>query len=144
MKEKVIAIIFLVHLSLFTSLQPVSAEITYMFNKNVTLNNNQVTHYIGSMLSIVKYTVEIKVTEGVPIDLLVMDETNANEYLNAFRSGSNASYQYFSDFSVLNTKESIYTIKTSEDMNLVFILENAIFTNGGSPGGDSATITFRV
>lgn len=29
-------------------------------------------------------------------------------------------------------------------MTLVFILENAQFTSGGSPGGDTAVITFRV
>lgn len=92
MKGKVIIIILLVHLSLITTIQPAYAEITYMFDKNITLEDNQVTHYIGSMLAIVKYIVEIQVTEGVSIDLIDMDEANANEYLNAFHSALNSSF----------------------------------------------------
>jgi hypothetical protein len=132
-------------IAIFTlSVITVKAEQISLFDETKTIEDGQFWHIKADLKSEVIYTMDIDVTSGNAVDLVVLDSLNYGKYSQAVSSGTTVNFEYYSSYSSLNTKGKSYSITTSEDITLYFVVENFDFIQGGASGGGSVDVVIKV
>ena len=142
-QRRIISGICVITILLF-SIQTTHGDQEFIFDETKTVQDNQIWHLNAEFVKEVDYTIDVEVTSGNAIDLLVMDPLNFGKYQQAFTTSTNVEFQILSEYSSLNVKSKTYKITLGEDTELYFVIENADFTGSGASGGGDSDVSIKV
>jgi hypothetical protein len=113
-----------------------------LLEKTVTINRDaysswEFTLYIGR-----RYAVDV-VTDGAPVDLLVLDQANYNKFSNAFYADSGAPWDQYVLF-VPNVVQDRKEFKVSFGGKYRVIIENADFIPNGAVTTRDISVSVRL
>ena len=137
MKKSLLVFVLLI---LSLSINQVIAAEKNLIDETRTIQDHHIWYTTAELVANRVYTVDIEVTSGNSIDLIVLNALNYRKYEQAFLSGSSVEFEYYSTLSFLNITSKTYTITLEGDIELYFVIENVDFITGGASGGGDVDI----
>lgn len=123
---------------------PALSQSDVFLDETKTLANGMVWAEGYDLVADREYSIQLEVITGNAIDLLVMDSINYASYKAGVQTGKIVSFDYYIAYSALHTKSKDYSIIPEKSEKLYFCVENAQYTPGGAPGGQSVDVHLRI
>lgn len=115
-----------------------------VFEKTITIPDEQMWHTNTNVDKNTEYTFELEVTNGSAIDLLVLDTTNFEKYQQGFNSGAYTEFEDYNDLSDVNIMSTTFSFTVDESVKLYFAIENDNYLIGGADGGGEVKVHIKL